>query len=338
MRRPAPAPRLLALLCVSLFAGGCASDSVGSAAAADAGTAPVASLDGKLASIVSAIQQLDGALLALQRYSNEQSETIRALTARLGEVEAASAAGPCSCAALPADTLTVGSPGSPRTELLVGTPRTGFVNGVNVAALASEAVRNSGTQTIAGTLAVQSLTVGDWTLEPTTQGLALSSPQGGVLLQPDAVQLGGVTVAGNAGVLSFSSPTRHLLSLGALPGNASVPQHVLSVAGAAVFQDSVFSPESGEEVVGVPSGAPLATRAATSGEGGWCDCYRARFTPLKDNDAGVFVDMCANKIAVDVSCRPGYFMAQLQATTVHSVLDTCRATGDGVGVQCCRPC
>jgi hypothetical protein len=45
--------------------------------------------------------------------------------------------------------VTIGD-GSSLTQLLVGSPATGEVNGVNIVALANSAVKNSGDQTIAG--------------------------------------------------------------------------------------------------------------------------------------------------------------------------------------------
>jgi hypothetical protein len=45
--------------------------------------------------------------------------------------------------------VTIGD-GSSLTQLLVGSPATGEVNGVNIVALANSAVKNSGDQSIAG--------------------------------------------------------------------------------------------------------------------------------------------------------------------------------------------
>jgi len=66
----------------------------------------------------------------------------------------------------------------PTGNITVGTPSTGRVNGVNIVELSKSAIRNTGDQTISGTLSVEKLQIGNqWTLSVSPDGgLFVSSP------------------------------------------------------------------------------------------------------------------------------------------------------------------
>lgn len=85
----------------------------------------------------------------------------------------------CTCDTFPNGTITV------------GTPSSGLINGVNINQLASNAIKNTGDQNIAGSLAVQKLQIGGtWTLSVSPNGdLQASSSSTSVLVNqlPDGI-------------------------------------------------------------------------------------------------------------------------------------------------------
>ena len=72
----------------------------------------------------------------------------------------AAAKSTCGCDYFNSSSVTIGGPGT--VELTIGTPETGYVNGVNINQLANEAVLDNGPQSIAGPLTVLSLNIGVW--------------------------------------------------------------------------------------------------------------------------------------------------------------------------------
>ena len=99
---------------------------------------------------------------------------------------------PCGCNSFNASVVTIGD-GSSTTELLVGSPETGTVNGVNVVQLANSMLKTTGDQTISGTLTVTGLQIGGFTVSESSTGLAFCSASGCTTLLAD----GGTVRFGN---------------------------------------------------------------------------------------------------------------------------------------------
>ena len=91
---------------------------------------------------------------------------------------------PCGCNSFNASTVSIGD-GSTVTELLVGSATTGTINGVNIVQLANTAVTNVGDQVIAGALTVNSLKIGQWTLQDSPSGLTFSQGATTVTISPE---------------------------------------------------------------------------------------------------------------------------------------------------------
>ena len=107
----------------------------------------------------------------------------------------------CLCDAFNSSTVTLG-PGSAggNVNLNVGSPETGFINGVNINQLSNEAVLNYGSQSISGSLTVDLLSIGGlWTLTVDGDGnLDVQSTvgTGGMVVQGPITANGAVSATG----------------------------------------------------------------------------------------------------------------------------------------------
>jgi hypothetical protein len=247
----------------------------------------------------------------------------------------------CPCDTFNATTVTIGD-GSGVAQLIVGSPATGLVNGVNVVALANSAVRNFGDQTIAGTLSVQALQIGEWSLSQDGSGnLVADSPSGSRV---------SITVEGGVSMPGELVSTAGVSTSGAL-----------SVSGAAII--------SGATSV---QGHNLLD-PATYGTG-WCDCYVERegimCNPVTYHAAdsectgGVPVPQFGDcGVNVSAGCqRSGYFVVGPVSNQFVCVGDldvggqcglsyggafysdpldgyeVVEPLNDCIGLTCCRPC
>jgi hypothetical protein len=116
----------------------------------------------------------------------------------------------CGCNTFANATVSIVSPGQ-NVHLVVGTPETGFINGVNINSLSNivsnQAILNAGSQNIEGSLQVQSLKIGLWTLGMDGDGnLNIDSTAGsGQVMLNAAASVESLTVEGHTALSSTVS-------------------------------------------------------------------------------------------------------------------------------------
>ena len=134
-----------------------------------------ASIEEQLKLLTARLESVEAQLVSLER-----SCVLKEELERLVPRKEASSRGPaapidadapmsCPCNSFNASIVSIGSAGLP-AELVIGSPETGTVNGVNIVALDNGAVKKTGDQAIAGSLDVQALTMGGWTFAPAADG------------------------------------------------------------------------------------------------------------------------------------------------------------------------
>ena len=141
------------------------------AAGETAVTARLNALERGLASATDRISALENSLAAAAALNDKLMDTIEELRQDIAASQWSSH-GPdakltyCACNGFNSSTVTLNPAATgDNVNLNVGTPTTGFINGVNINQLANEAVLNFGSQSISGSLTVNSLNIGGiWTL------------------------------------------------------------------------------------------------------------------------------------------------------------------------------
>lgn len=300
------------------------------------------------------------AFTALQRQVEQLSVTVAAQAARIAELERGrcadvasgtatggasgsiakrSEAPPapllCQCNAFNSTYVSVGD-GEVRTDLVVGSPETGFVNNVNIAALDAAAVKNSGAQSIAGSLSVQSLSIGAWTLAATPTGLSLTSSTGGpgvTVLPEGGLELGNFQLVLDGAELHVNTVNPAALQV-AFNSQGEYGAWIAGAKGAVVganLQVSGTTALSGTATVGGHNVDPSTYSVH------WCNCVLAQASVggVANKFGG-----CGGDPAVDISCPANTFAVEVQANAANNNdnhWDWCGA-GQGNGFQCCSVC
>ena len=271
---------------------------------------------------------------------------------------------PCGCNTFNASVVTVTGDGGAVTQVVIGTPETGVINGVNIVALDNSAVKTSGDQAIAGTLTVGALKIGaDWTLAETATGLSITGPAGGVTVLPNnGLQLAGAVVTGSAtGGLEVAGPLTVGAALAAAQLTVSGVSTLAATAAAslAVSGDAKIAGTSTLGGAATVEGHNLDPSTYTSG---WCDCYtETAGASCNHLNGGSFSNRCAagppvsppinyqgevGVVGVATGCqKPGYFPAGQPLSVVAEMGTGFQLyPGNILGYNspsamvCCRPC
>jgi hypothetical protein len=247
----------------------------------------------------------------------------------------------CGCNAFNTSTVLVNGDGSGGpTELLVGTPATGIINGVNIVALDNAAVKTTGDQAIAGTLSVPALKVGEWTIAPNANGLGITSAAGGVTVlgAESGLLMGQMSIVGGTQVQiqSGGPPGEVVAAFGLLtPGNPPVKFYIpggsvniegggdigsaapLKIHNTAVFDGPpTVAGHSTDPSTYVVSATECVPQAMTMGGA----------NPFKP----------CNGLSGSIACPAGKFAVQIETSVGGSnQWDICGHSGAGNGFMCC---